>query len=94
MNAGDGCLNEVLRCPGRFGTADLQGKVPQNIRAGLGVVDLGMELHGPHFPLGRFNGSNRAGRAGHQPETCGELYGFVAVGHPDGKFHGQALEQT
>ena len=61
---------------------------------GLGVVYFGMELHRPHFSLGGFDGGHRVGRTGHQVEAGGKFHCFVAVRHPDGKFCGQAFEET
>ena len=53
-----------------------------------------MELHRPHFPLGRFDRSHRTQGAGHQVEAGGKLYCIVAMGHPDRKFSRESFEEA
>ena len=83
------CAVQVGLAPQMF-----EGEVAQDVRARLGVVDFGMELHRPHLSLGSFDGGHRTGRTGHQVEAGGQFYRFVAVRHPDGKFCGEAFEKA
>ncbi len=77
--AGDGGVDEMLRSPCRFGAANVKGEVAQDVRARLGVVDFGVELHRPHFSFRGFDGGDGARRPGNEVESGGEFFCFVAV---------------
>ena len=88
----DGGLDEVFGGPVGLGSADVEDEVAEEFRAVSGVVDFGMELHGPDM---------RAGSA--IPARALEVLAVrwkpaggprpVAVGHPDGDGGGEAVEE-
>src|SRR5579864_8982498 len=90
----DGGIDEVLSGPGGLGSAKIEREVAQDVFASGRVVDFGMELHGPHAARGVLDGGYGIGRLGGQVEAGGQLLGFVAVRHPDGKILRKALKQA
>ena len=93
-HVGDGGIDEVLRSPGGLGAADYESEVAQDIGAGLSVAYFRVELYREHFFGGIFDGGDCVGRTGGQVETGGQLHGFVAVRHPDGKVLRQTAKQV
>ena len=57
-------LNEVLRSPRRFGAADDQRKIAQDVGAVVRVMHFRMELHRPHSLFCILDA---------RPARCGEL---------------------
>src|SRR6478736_5721745 len=84
----------MLGRPCWLGTANLESEIAQDVRTRLRVVDLGMELHCPHFSLGSFDRGDRTRRTRYKMEAGREFDRFVSVGHPDGKFCGEAVEKA
>jgi len=56
-------------------------------------MHLGMKLHRPHFPLGIFDGGDRIRSFRREPETVWQLFGLVAMRHPNREFAGQSLKK-
>src|SRR5215472_11119966 len=92
-NAGDSFLNEALRRPVRFRTADVQHKVTQNVSSERGVMNFGMKLYRPHLALGIFDCRNRAGRLGGQAKPSRKFHRLVAMRHPHGQTLGNCLNK-
>src|SRR5450755_2456039 len=78
-----GCVDEMLRSPGRFRAADVEREVAEDVGAERRVVDFGMELHGPHFALGVFYRGNCVRSVCGEAEAWGQFFGGIAVRHPD-----------
>ncbi len=78
----------MLWCPGRFGFADIECEVAQDLRSHPRVVHFGMKLDRPHSGVGVFNRGHGIRRAGRQLEPWREFDRFVPVRHPDGEILG------
>src|SRR5258708_39233487 len=56
-------------------------------------MHLGMKLHGPHLSFSVFDGCDGVRSLRRQPESRRQLFGLVAVRHPDGEQLGQSLKK-
>ncbi len=75
--------------------ANLVEEVPQDLDAGVGVADFGMELQSEHGPIGVADGCERASIGGRERDKIAvHALHLVAVAHPDDGFVGHAREQT
>ena len=92
-NRGDGGLDEVSRGPVAGGFADVEEEVSDELWAERGVVDLGMELHGPDAAFGVGDAGEGVGGDGGAMEAFGEFDGFVAMAHPNLDGRGEIVEQ-
>ena len=89
----DGGIDEVLRGPGGFGSANIQSEVAQNVCATRRVVNFGMKLHGPHLRVGDSRWRQPRSEILRSSESLRAVLRFVAVRHPDCKILGQSLKQ-
>src|SRR5262249_48141926 len=83
LDLADALLHKVLRSPFPARAAYLVNKVAQQIDAVPGVMNFGVELHGPDAPLLVLDPGQRVAAARNHVESAGEFQGFIAMRHPD-----------
>ena len=91
----EGVVDDVGHLPGAAGFADAVEEVFDDLRAVGGVGDFGVELDGVEGFGGVAHGGHGAGGGGGEGEEGGaEVFDLIAVGHPDGGFGGDAVEEV
>ena len=89
----DGGLDEVFGGPVGLGIADAEEEIAEQFGAVFGVVDFGVELHGPDIPRGIGDSGDGVGGLGGEVKSGREGLGAVAVGHPGGHGGGEFGEE-
>ena len=88
-----GAFDEMRRSPIAARSADAEEKVPEQLRAERGVMDFGVELHGPDTPFFVGDARQCIGADGGSMESRRQLESLVAVAHPYSEIRGQAGEE-